>query len=351
MKIILALLLTGVSAPALAQSEPPSPATAPTSSTTCLPEHAALGHCTLPAASKPVAPASNSACLPEHAAMGHCTPSTPAQTPTGGADPHAGHSMPAMEQAVTTPPVAPPPPAAFSGPKHAADAVYGEAASAQARETLRDEHGNILTYKVLVDQLEARMRDGLDGYSWDAQGWYGGDINKLWIKSEGEGSFGESAEQAEVQALYSRAINPWFNLQGGVRYDFQPNPERAHLVLGIQGLAPYWFEVDGALFLSNKGDLTARFEAEYDQRITQKLILQPSIEFDLAAQDVSEFGIGAGLSTAEVGLRLRYEFVPEFAPYIGIQYERAFGDTRRFLKDEGEKAAGWSLLTGVRVWF
>ena len=145
-------------------------------------------------------------------------------------------------------------------------------------------------------------------------------------------------EQAEVQALYSRAINPWFNLQGGVRYDFQPNPERAHLVLGIQGLAPYWFEIDGALFLSNKGDLTARFEAEYDQRITQKLILQPSIEFDLAAQDVPELGIGAGLSTAEVGLRLRYEFVPEFAPYIGVEYERAFGNTADFARAAGEKA-------------
>ena len=195
------------------------------------------------------------------------------------------------------------------------------------------------------------MREGRDGYSWDAQGWYGGDINKLWIKSEGEGSFGESPEQAEVQALYSRAINPWFNVQGGVRYDLRPNLKRAHLVLGIQGLAPYWFEVDGALFLSNKGDLTARFEAEYDQRITQKLILQPSFELDLAAQDIPELGIGAGLSTAEAGLRLRYEIVPEFAPYIGVEYERAFGNTADFARAAGEKVGGWSLLTGVRVWF
>ena len=259
--------------------------------------------------------------------------------------------MSAMGQAAAGPPVAPPPAAAFSGPKHAADAFYGEAASARAREQLRDEHGNIVTTKVLIDQLEIGMRNGRDGYAWDAQGWYGGDINKLWIKSEGEGSFGESPEQAEIQALYSRAINPWFNLQGGVRYDLQPNPERAHLVLGIQGLAPYWFEVDGALFLSNKGDLTARFEAEYDQRITQKLILQPRAELNLAAQNVPELGIGAGLSTAEAGLRLRYEIVPEFAPYIGVEYERAFGRTRRFLREEGDKAGGWSLLTGVRMWF
>lgn len=273
--------------------------------------------------------------------MGHCTPQA-----TGGADPHAGDAATAA-----APPVAPPPPAAFSGPKHAADAIYGEAASARARKQLRDEHGNVLTSKLLVDQFELRMRDGRDGYSWDAQGWYGGDINKLWVKSEGEGSFGESPDQAEIQALYSRAINPWFNLQGGVRYDLQPNPERAHLVLGIQGLAPYWFEVDGALFLSNKGDLTARFEAEYDQRITQKLILQPRVEFNLAAQDVPELGIGAGLSTAEAGLRLRYEIVPEFAPYVGVEYERAFGNTADFARTAGEKAGGWSLLTGIRVWF
>jgi copper resistance protein B len=259
--------------------------------------------------------------------------------------------MSAMGPAAAGPPVAPPPAAAFSGPKHAADAFYGEAASARAREQLRNEHGNIVTTKLLVDRLEVRMRDGRDGYSWDAQGWYGGDINKLWIKSEGEGSFGESPERAEIQALYSRAINPWFNLQGGARYDLQPNPERAHLVLGFQGLAPYWFEIDGALFLSNRGDLTARFEAEYDQRITQKLILQPSFELDLAAQDVPELGIGAGLSTAEAGLRLRYEIKPEFAPYIGVEYERTFGRTRRFVRGEGDKAGGWSVLTGVRMWF
>ena len=324
----------------------PRPVPVAPASAKCSPEHAAMGHCTPPETATPVAPAGNSACSPEHAAMGHCTPTATVQPQPGGADPHAGHTATA-----TALPVAPPPPAAFSGPKHAADAVYGEAASARAREQLRDEHGNILTYKVLVDRLEAKVRDGRDGYAWDVQGWYGGDINKLWIKSEGDGGFGERLEQAEVQALYSRAINPWFNLQGGVRYDFQPNPKRAHLVVGIQGLAPYWFEIDGALFLSNKGDLTARFEAEYDQRITQKLILQPSIEFNLAAQDVAELGIGAGLSTAEVGLRLRYEFMPEFAPYIGVEYERSFGNTADFSRAAGDKAGGWSLVTGIRMWF
>jgi copper resistance protein B len=222
---------------------------------------------------------------------------------------------------------------------------------AEARGLLREEHGSMETYKILVDQAEVKVRDGRDGYAWDGQAWYGGDLDKLWIKTEGEGAFREEVEKAEVQALWSRAIDPWFDLQLGIRHDFRPDPERTHLVAGVQGLAPYWFEVDGALFLSNKGELTARFEGEYDLRITQKLILQPRAEFELAAQDIPELGIGSGLSTAELGARLRYEIVPEFAPYIGIEYERAFGGTADFARARGEKAGGWSFLLGVRTWF
>ena len=281
-------------------------------------------------------------------------------TPEQPADPHAGHDMgPAPADphaghgaaAAPAPPKTPPPPGAFSGPTHAADTVWDPAEMAAARAHSQHEHGDMKTYKVLIDQLEAKIRDGRDGYAWDAQGWYGGDIDKLWIKTEGEGDFGGRLEQAEVQALWSHAIDPWFDLQAGVRYDIRPNPERAHLVLGVQGLAPYWFEVDGALFLSNKGDLTARLEVEYDLRLTQRLILQPRVEFELAAQDVPELGIGSGLSTGEIGARLRYEIRPEFAPYVGVEYERAFGDTADFRRAEGEDAGGWSLLLGVRTWF
>jgi copper resistance protein B len=263
-------------------------------------------------------------------------------------DPHAGHDMGADP---TAPPVASPPPAALSGPAHAADAVFGGGQMAEAREELRAEHGDMQVGKLLVDRLEARIRDGRDGYAWDAQGWYGGDIDKLWVKTEGEGEFGGSVEAAEVQALWSHAIGPFFDLQAGLRYDIRPRPDRSHLVLGVQGLAPYWFEVDAAAFLSNKGDLTARVEAEYDQRITQQLILQPRLEFDLAAQDSPELGIGSGLSTAELGVRLRYEIEPQFAPYIGFEYERTFGDTRRFRRAAGEASGGWSFLLGLRGWF
>lgn len=295
-------------------------------------------------------PASGPNCPPEHAAMGHCTPATSPAPAKPAADPHAGHDMGAPTSTPTQP-TAPAPAAALSGPAHAADLVYGTAAMAEAREVAREEHGSMETYKVLIDQAEVKIRNGSDGYAWDGQAWYGGDINKLWIKTEGEGAFREEIEKAEVQALWSRAIDPWFDLQLGVRHDLRPDPERTHLVVGVQGLAPYWFEVDGAVFLSNKGDVTARFEGEYDLRVTQKLILQPRAEFDLALQDVPEIGVGSGLSTAEIGARLRYEIVPQFAPYIGVEHERAFGDTADFRRAAGEEAGGFSFLVGLRAWF
>lgn len=263
-----------------------------------------------------------------------------------------GHCTARIGMAASAPPVAPPPQAAFSGPENAADTVWDPQLMARKRqEELIDEHGGYTGYMVLFDRLEYRGVDGRDGYAWDAEGWYGGDYDRLWIKTEGEGEFGGALESAEVQALYSRAIGPWFNLQAGVRYDFRPKPDRGHLVLGVQGLAPYWFEIDAAAFLSEKGDLTARFEAEYDQRITNRLILQPRVEFDLAAQDVPELGVGAGLSTVEAGLRLRYEIKREFAPYVGVQYERRLGDTADFARAAGEDVGGWAFLVGLRSWF
>jgi copper resistance protein B len=255
-------------------------------------------------------------------------------------------------KAATAPPAAPPPPEAFAGPENAAEALFDRDLFRRKRQSeLIEEHGGMTAAKVLIDQLEHRAADGRDGYKWDAEGWYGGDYDKLWLKTEGEGTFGERAAQAEVQALYSRAIDPWFNLQLGIRHDFRPDPERTHLVVGIEGLAPYRFELDGALFLSAQADLTARFEAEYDQRITQRLILQPAVEFNLSAQDASRIGLGSGLTSAEMGLRLRYEVVPEFAPYVGVEYERKFGDTAGFARRAGENVGGWSFLIGLRSWF
>jgi copper resistance protein B len=261
---------------------------------------------------------------------------------------HTGHGMSVPEAAI---PKAPPPAEAFSGPRHAADKFFNPAGMAGARDKLRREQGDFRTYKLLVDRLESRFHNGKDGYLWDAQGWYGGDINRLWIKTEGEGSYGGKFEDAEFQALWGRAISPWWDLQLGARHDIRPGADRSYAVLGIQGLAPYFFEIDAATFLSTKGDLTARLEAEYDKLLTQKLILQPRLEMNLAAQDVRELDLGAGLSSVDLGLRLRYEFVPEFAPYIGVEYSRKVGKTARLARDDGEDAGVTSLLVGLRMWF
>lgn len=243
---------------------------------------------------------------------------------------------------------APPPPIPTD---HAADRVYRPEAMAMGREHLRKFHGGQKLTQLLFNIAEYQVRNGRDAFEWEGEGWYGGDIDRLWVKSEGEGEFGRSLEKAEVQALYSRAIDPYFNLQGGLRYDFKPNPSRVYATVGVEGLAPSFFDVEGALFLSNKGELMARASGYYDQRITQRLILQPRAELDFAAQSSREIGVGAGLSDAKIGLRLRYDIRREFAPYIGVQHSRAFGRARRYLRDEGEDADRWSVVTGIRFWF
>jgi len=278
---------------------------------------------------------------------------SPPSPPPAAADPHAGHDMNAAvadSPAGTDLPAgnAPPPPLPTD---HAADAVYGAPAMATGRHHLDQHHGGQKLGQIMFNIAEYQARKGRDGFEWDGEGWYGGDINRLWVKSEGEGTFGRPVERAEIQALYSRAVGPYFNLQGGLRYDIAPNPSRVYATVGFEGLAPSFFDVEGALFLSNKGELLARAKGYYDQRITQRLILQPRAEVNFAAQNSSELGIGSGLSDVEIGLRLRYDIRREFAPYVGVQYQRAFGRTRRYLRDAGEEAGGWSLLTGIRLWF
>lgn len=345
-RLVLLLLASAIATPASAQSHQghhmpmpgmSAPKKSPAKPATAKPKKAKAA----PAKARPKAAPRTKAVQP------------PPSQPSPAADPHAGHQMPASDPhaghgpATPAPPVAPPPPAALTGPDNVADSVFGNVAMADAREELRREHGAMPASKILIDQFEARIRDGRDGYFVDAEAWHGGDIDKLWLKTEIEGDRGQSPDHAEAQALWSHAIDPWFDLQTGIRYDANRGPNRGHLVLGVEGLAPYWWEVEGALFLSNKGELTARVEAEHDLRITQKLILQPRLELDFSAQDIEELGIGSGLSTADAGLRLRYQVTPLVAPYVGFGYERAFGDTRRFNDDSG----GLNLITGIRFWF
>lgn len=324
-----------------------------------------------PAARKP-------APTPAHA--GHASS---AETPAPAADPHAGDdmatmpgmtmrdapaeapagqdmgAMPGMDMGAAMsdhkaggtalPPGNAPAPAPPTD--HYADRSFPPEEMARVRADLYKEHGGGTFHQVMFNLAEYQARKGSDGFRWDGEAWLGGDINRLVLKSEGEGAFRGGVDSAEIQALYSRAIDPYWNVQAGVRHDFQPNPSRTYATIGIEGLAPYWFEVEGALFLSDKGDVLARVEGYYDQRITQRLILQPRVELNFSAQDVPENRIGSGLSSAELGLRLRYEIRREFAPYVGISYERKVGDTARYARADGERTRSTSFVFGIRTWF
>lgn len=205
--------------------------------------------------------------------------------------------------------------------------------------------------QVLVDRLERGFRSGRDVDVWDAQAWWGSDRDRLWLRAEGEGPRDGSVEASEVQALYSRAVAPFWDLQAGLRYDLRPDPSRSQLVLGVQGLAPYKFETTTAIFVSDEGDVTARAEFEYDFLLTQRWILQPRVEAVMSAQDVDELGFGAGLASTEAGLRLRYEIRREFAPYLGVSWSRSWGDTAEIAREAGEQTSRTSLVIGIRAWF
>ena len=293
---------------------------------------------------------------PSMAGMTHGADDEPTPSDHSGGDTmdrrgmdHSGMDMSTMTDQPAIP-ILPPPPSAGTGRARAADAIWGADAMRTSRAELAHHTGGQSYGWVMADRLEYQARGGRDGVLWDAQGYYGGDIDKVWFKTEGEGSFGERLDDAEFQGLWSHAIGPWFDLQTGVRYDLRP-VSRPYAVVGVQGLLPYLFEVDAAAFLSSRGDLTARIEGEYDQRITQRLILQPRAELNLAAQDVPEQRIGAGLSSVEAGLRLRYEIRREFAPYIGVSQQWSLGRSADFVRRIGEDASTTSVVAGVRLWF
>lgn len=238
-----------------------------------------------------------------------------------------------------------------SPPWSQADEYYGREAMSKARADVQHEAGGQTNWFVMADRFETQVFEDEEAVVFDGQGWYGGDINKLWIKAEAEYSFAEEElEDAEIQALWSRAIAPYFDVQAGLRYDLEPKG-RTHAVIGVQGLAPYWFEVDAAAFVSTEGDVTARIEAEYELLLTQRLILQPRLEANLSAQEIVELQIGSGLTNVDAGLRLRYEFVREFAPYIGVEWQRAIGDTADLIEAVGGEKDRAALLIGIRTWF
>jgi copper resistance protein B len=209
---------------------------------------------------------------------------------------------------------------------------------------------------LLVDLLEYRMQQGADTLNWDATGWYGGDYNRLWLKSEGGWrTSGERGGEAQLQALYGRLIAPFWDFQAGLRYDQFSGAgfdrSRGFAVIGVEGLALYWFEVETALFISQDGDVSANLTATYDLLLTQRLILQPRLDFDAAVQSAKKFGVGEGANSVGLGLRLRYEITREFAPYIGVQWLRRLGETADISQGGGDRAENLALVFGVRLWF
>ena len=212
------------------------------------------------------------------------------------------------------------------------------------------------TYLFLIaDRLEYSSISGANPLVWDAQGYLGNSINRFWFKTEGEALTTDKEGEMEFQGLYSRAIGPYFDLQTGFRYDVaydrSGDQSRAFGVIGFQGLAPYFFEIDGALFVSEDGDISASLEAEYDLLFTQRLIGQPRISSNLAVQEVEKWGVGSGFNDIQLGFRLRYEIKREFAPYIGFSWNRKLGEKADFTRSEGEEVGTLGLVGGVRMWF
>ncbi len=198
---------------------------------------------------------------------------------------------------------------------------------------------------------EYSVRDGRDGYALDGKFWYGGDINRLHIRGGFSGDVGKRIDDGEIAMLYSRAIDAYFNIETGITQELGHGPKRTYASIGFSGLAPYWFELESALLVSNKGDFTAHIEAEYDQLITQKLVLQPAFELGLSAQNVAEKGLGSGITEVGAALRLRYEFVRAFAPYVGVAWSQKIGGTADFARAAGEKASSTKFVFGLRTWF
>lgn len=202
-----------------------------------------------------------------------------------------------------------------------------------------------------VDQLEYRQADkGDDATVLAADAWIGQDLNKLVVKTDLERSDGET-EEAELQLLYSRAISPFWDAQVGVRKDFEPTPERSWAVFGFTGLAPYLFESEAMFYVGESGRTALQLSLEYELLFTQKLILSPELELNFYGHNDEDTGVGSGLSDVEFGLRLRYEFHRQFAPYIGVNWTGMYGQTADYAREEGEEVRDWQWVAGIRAWF
>ncbi len=211
-------------------------------------------------------------------------------------------------------------------------------------------HDSGLNSFFLLDQLEYQDADEGSTLAWSASGWVGGDIDRLWLRSEGERTNGVT-EDAELQLLYGHSIGPWWDVVAGVRQDFKPESPQTWAAFGVQGMALYAFEAEATAFVGENGQSAARLEGEYDILLTNRLILQPTAEVNFYGKNDPERGVGSGLANTELGLRLRYEIVRQFAPYIGVSWNRVYGNTADMVRDEGGDKEEARLVAGVRMWF
>ncbi|MFT4583578.1 MAG: copper resistance protein B [Gammaproteobacteria bacterium] len=229
---------------------------------------------------------------------------------------------------------------------------YAATEMAAARAAMKKGAGGHTNYFVQGDRFEYRSNDGDPAVFWDGQAWIGKDLHKLWLKTEGEFATRDGQfDDAEVQALYSYAIAPFWDAQIGVRHDIKRDPSRTYATISLQGIAPYWFELDSALFISSKADVSVRIEAEYDLRITQRLLLQPRVELNISFSNDKEIGVGSGFGSGLAGLRLRYEISRQFAPYVGLSWQRDVGRTADFTRRANDDVDQLSLVAGIRFWF
>lgn len=266
-----------------------------------------------------------------------------AQSPPSQTDPHAGHAQPAAQA-----------PAQGTEPKNL-PAFIPKLTEEDRRAAFPDleghpAHDRAIHSFVLFDQLEWLRSDAGHGVALDSKGWIGGDRDRLWFRAEGGGE-GSRVDDAQVHLLWGRQIWRWWDVVGGFRQDFRPGSAQTWAAAGVQGLAPYWFEVEATGYVGAGGRTQARFEVEYELLLTNRLIAQPLAEIEVFGKSDPERGVGAGLSTTEFGLRVRYEIRREFAPYAGVVWRNKWGKTADFAEAAGESAGGARFVTGARLWF
>jgi copper resistance protein B len=211
-------------------------------------------------------------------------------------------------------------------------------------------HDRALRYYVLFDQLEWLAADNADGVSIDSRGWIGRDRDRLWFRAEGDRQGGRVGE-AQTHVLYGRQFARYWDFVGGIRQDFRPGAAQTWAAFGVQGLAPYWFDMEATGYVGAAGRTHARFEVEYELLFTNRLVLQPLFEAELVGKSDPERGVGAGVSTTDLGFRLRYEIRREFAPYLGITWSNKWGKTADFAEAAGEGTRGARFVAGLRLWF